>query len=79
MSLEAAQQAWEILQKHLKRIGELAGDSAQEIIDNHPTLKKQVGGNLDQLKQLGDNYGPEAKKQVDGEINDEQKLLGRES
>ena len=65
MSFETAQQAWEILQKHLKRLGELAGDSAQEIIDNHPTLKKKVGGNLDQLKQLGEAYGPEAKKQVD--------------
>lgn len=65
MSLEAAQQAWEIFQKHMKRIGELAGDSAQEIIDNHPTLKDKVGGNLDQLKQLGENYGPEAKKEID--------------
>ena len=65
MSFESAQQAWQILQKHLKRLGELAGDSAQEIIENHPTLKEKVGGNLDQLKQLGDNYGPEAKKQVD--------------
>ena len=65
MSLEAAQQALEIFQKHMKRIGELAADSAQEIIDNHPTLKDKVGGNLDQLKELGENYGPEAKKQVD--------------
>ena len=65
MSLESIKEAWEVLQKHLKRLGELAGDSAQEIIDNHPTLKEKVGSNLDQLKQLGDNYGPEAKKQVD--------------
>ena len=65
MSLESASEAWDIMQKHLKRLGELAGDSAQEIIDNHPTLKEKVGGNLDQLKQLGENYGPEAKKQVD--------------
>ncbi|CAF9909078.1 MAG: hypothetical protein HETSPECPRED_008820 [Heterodermia speciosa] len=65
LSFESAQRSWEILQKHLKRLGELAGDSAQEIIDNHPTLKTKVGGNLDQLKQLGENYGPEAKKQVD--------------
>lgn len=65
VSFETAQQAWEILQKHLKKLGELAGDSAQDIIDNHPTLKEKVGGNLDQLKQLGENYGPEAKKQVD--------------
>ena len=65
MSFESTQQAWEILQKHLKRLAELTGDSAQEIIDNHPTLKDKVGGGLGQLKQLGDNYGPEAKKQVD--------------
>ena len=65
MTISAATKAWEILQKHLKRIGELAGDAAQDIINNHPTLKEKVGGNLDQLKQMGDKYGPEAKKQVD--------------
>lgn len=54
-----------MLTPKISRLGELAGDSAQEIIDNHPTLKDKVGGNLDQLKQMGENYGPEAKKQVD--------------
>lgn len=34
-------------------------------MDNHPKLKEKVGGNLDTLKQLGDQYGPEAKKEVD--------------
>ncbi len=65
MSVETAQRAWEILQKHMQRIGDLAADSAQEIMNNHPALKEKVGGNIDQLKQLGDKYGPEAKKQVD--------------
>ncbi len=65
MTIAAATKAWEILQKHLKRIGDLAGDAAQDIINNHPALKEKVGGNLDQLKQMGDKYGPEAKKQVD--------------
>lgn len=65
MSIETAQKAWDILQKHLKKIGELAGDAAQDILNNHPELKEKVGGNLDQLKQMGDKYGPEAKKQVD--------------
>lgn len=65
MSIAAATQAWGILQKHMKRIGDLAGDAAQDIINNHPALKEKVGGNLDQLKQMGDKYGPEAKKQVD--------------
>ena len=65
MSISAAKKAWDILQKHLQRLGSLAGDAASDIIDNHPVLKEKVGGNLDQLKQMGDKYGPEAKKQVD--------------
>ena len=65
MSVTAATKAWDILQKHLKRIGDLAGDAASDIINNHPALKEKVGGNLDQLKQMGEKYGPEAKKQVD--------------
>lgn len=65
MSLETATAAWAIIQKHMQRIGDLAADSAQEIMNNHPALKDKVGGNLDQLKALGDKYGPEAKKEVD--------------
>ena len=65
MSVAAVTKAWDILQKHLKRIGDLAGDAASDIINNHPALKEKVGGNMDQLKQMGDKYGPEAKKLVD--------------
>ena len=65
MSVTAAQKAWDVLQKHLRRIGDLAGDAASDIMNNHPALKEKVGGSLDQLKQMGDKYGPEAKKQVD--------------
>ena len=65
MSVTAATKAWGVLQKYLKRISDLAGDAASDIINNHPALKEKVGGNLDQLRQMGDKYGPEAKKQVD--------------
>ena len=65
MSMTSVQKAWDILQKHSKRIADFAGDAASDIIDNHPALKEKVGKNLDQLKQMGDKYGPEAKKQVD--------------
>ena len=75
MSVASAQKAWEILQKHLNRVADLAVDSAQEIMNNHPTLKEKVGGNLDRLKQLGDNYGPEAKKQVDETWNEIRDIL----
>ena len=65
MSAETALQVWEITQKHLKRIGDLAGDAVEDILNNHPEIKAKVGGNIDNLKALGDKYGPEAKKQVD--------------
>lgn len=62
---ERAQKSWEVLEKYLKQLSELASDSASDILNNHPELKEKVGGNLDQLKAMGDKYGPEAKKQVD--------------
>ena len=65
MSMTAAKKAWDIFEKHLQRIGDLAGDAATDIVNNHPALKEKIGGNLDQLKQMGDKYGPEVKKQVD--------------
>jgi gas vesicle protein len=65
MSLLTAERAWNVLVKHLGRIGDLSGDAAQQIMDNHPQLKEKVGGNLDKLKEMGRNYGPEAKKEVD--------------
>ncbi|KAL8777217.1 MAG: hypothetical protein Q9213_007956 [Squamulea squamosa] len=65
MSIGAAQKAWSVLQKYMKRIGDLAGDASEDILNNHPALKEKVGGNIDQLKQMGDNYGPEAKKQIE--------------
>lgn len=65
LSLETANDAWQILQKHLQRLSDLAGDAAQDILGNHPELKDKFGGSIDQLKQMGDNLGPEAKKQVD--------------
>jgi len=65
VSLVTAHKTWDILTKHMSRIAELAGDSAQQIMDNHPQLKEKVGGNWDKLKEYGDKYGPEAKKEVD--------------
>lgn len=65
ISLLTAQKAWNVIMKHLGRIGDLAGDAAQQIMDNHPQLKEKVGGNIDKLKEMSANYGPEAKKEVD--------------
>ncbi|KAI4121542.1 MAG: hypothetical protein LQ338_006311 [Usnochroma carphineum] len=65
MDVASAQKVWEVLQKYMNRIADLAGDASEDILNNHPALKEKVGGNIDQLKQMGQNYGPEAKKQVE--------------
>lgn len=65
MSLVTAHQTWDVITKHMSRIADLAGDASQQIMDNHPQLKEKLGGNIDKLKEYGDKYGPEAKKEVD--------------
>ncbi|KAK9413552.1 hypothetical protein SUNI508_11874 [Seiridium unicorne] len=65
LSIETASKAAEVLADLSKKVGSLAGDAFTDIIDNHPQLKDKFGGSIDQLKQMSDQYGPEAKKQVD--------------
>lgn len=65
LSMETATKAYDALADLSKKIGALAGDAITDILDNHPELKEKVGGNVDQLKQMGEQYGPDAKKQVD--------------
>ncbi|KAF2129389.1 hypothetical protein P153DRAFT_431353 [Dothidotthia symphoricarpi CBS 119687] len=73
LSLVTAHKTWDVITKHLARVSDLAGDASQQIMDNHPKLKEQLGGNWDKLKEMGDSYGPEVKKEVDrtwGQISD---------
>lgn len=56
--------AFHVLQKHLDRLLDLAGDASEDILDNHPKIKEKLGGSFDQLKQMGDAYGPQAKEEV---------------
>ncbi|KAK8117946.1 uncharacterized protein PG998_006227 [Apiospora kogelbergensis] len=64
LSLETARKAYDMLADLSVKLGNLASNSIGDIMDNHPDLKKQIGPHVDQLKQMGDQYGPEAKKQV---------------
>ena len=64
MSAETAFTAWNVLQKYLNRLFELSGDAMDDILDNHPQIKEKVGGSFDQLKQMGEQYGPQAKEEV---------------
>ncbi|KAK3717195.1 hypothetical protein LTR37_005904 [Vermiconidia calcicola] len=73
VSMDSARDTYNVLAKHVERLFSLAGDASEDIMNNHPELKEKLGGSTDQLKQLGERLGPEAKKQVDEtwkEIND---------
>ena len=63
-NVDTAFKAWEVLQKYFNQLFELSGDAAEDILNNHPQLKEKVGGSFDQLKQMGDAYGPQAKEEV---------------
>ncbi|KAM0277341.1 hypothetical protein ACHAQH_005857 [Verticillium albo-atrum] len=65
LSLETASKAYDVVADLTKKVAELSGDAISDIIDNHPKLKEKLGGNVEKLKEMGEAYGPEAKKQVD--------------
>jgi len=65
LSLDTLHKAYDVFADLAKKVADLAGDALGDIIDNHPQLKEKLGGNIDQLKDMGAKYGPEAKKQVD--------------
>lgn len=73
-SLDILNDIWQILSKRLSQLSGLAGDAAQQILDNHPEAKEKLGGSFDQLKDLGDRLGPEAKKQVEDTFKEASKI-----
>ncbi|OAA64020.1 hypothetical protein ISF_04729 [Cordyceps fumosorosea ARSEF 2679] len=65
LSMQTATRAYETLADLAKKLADLSNDALSDIVDNHPQVKEKLGGNLDKLKALGEEYGPDAKKQVD--------------
>lgn len=64
LSMESLHRMYEALADLASKLADLSTDVLGDVLDNHPQLKDKFGGSIDQLKQLGDQYGPEAKKQV---------------
>ncbi|KAK3323066.1 hypothetical protein B0H66DRAFT_555748 [Apodospora peruviana] len=69
LSIEALSRTYEALKDLSQKLAKLAGNSVDQILENHPQLKDKVGGPIEQLKQMGEQYGPEAKKMVDDTWN----------
>lgn len=65
LSLETARRGLEVLADVGKNVAALSTDAVGDILENHPQVKEKFGGSIDSLKSMGEQYGPEAKKQVD--------------
>ncbi|RYP50362.1 hypothetical protein DL768_004127 [Monosporascus sp. mg162] len=76
LSMETASKAFDILADLSKEFGNLAGDALTDILDNHPQIRQRFGGSIDQLKQMGEEYGPEAKRQVDQTWQQVKEIMG---
>ncbi|KAI0481369.1 hypothetical protein GGR56DRAFT_629952 [Xylariaceae sp. FL0804] len=76
LSMEAASKAYEVLADLSKKLGNVAGDGLESIMDNHPQVQQYLGGSIGQLKDMGQNYGPEAKKHVDETWQQIKEILG---
>lgn len=64
LSMESLHRMYDALADLASKLADLSTDVLGDVLDNHPQLKDKFGGSIDQLKQMGDQYGPEAKKQV---------------
>ena len=65
LNLEAASKAYDALANLAKKIASLSGKTADQILERHPQLNDKVGEPIQQLKRMGAQYGPEARKLVD--------------
>lgn len=65
LSLETARRGLEVLADVGKKVAALSSDAVGDILEEHPQVKEKFGGSINQLKTMGEQYGPEAKKQVD--------------
>ncbi|KAF4550235.1 Hypothetical protein D9617_18g034260 [Elsinoe fawcettii] len=64
-SIAAVTKVFEVVEGITKRLGQEASVAMGRIIENHPELKDKVGGQIEQLKTMGDQFGPDAKKKVE--------------
>lgn len=65
LDVDTAVRVSRVLQKHLDRLLKLGGDVASDVLEEYPMVKEKVGGGFEQLKQMGDAYGPQAKEEVE--------------
>lgn len=65
LSMDSANKLVSALNDFQHRLLSLAGGSFNEILDNHPQLREKIGKPAQDLQRMGEQMGPEVKKQVD--------------
>ncbi|KAH9990472.1 hypothetical protein F4779DRAFT_632103 [Xylariaceae sp. FL0662B] len=73
---DTASKAYEILTDLSKKLGNLGGDAFKNTLNNHPQIKQKFGGSVDRLRQMGEDYGPAAKQQVDQAWKQAKEIMG---
>ncbi|KAI5815172.1 hypothetical protein BZA77DRAFT_345125 [Pyronema omphalodes] len=53
------------MKKTAEELKELGKDAGRKVLEDSPELKEKVGKAMDMLKDMADEYGPDAKKVVD--------------
>lgn len=65
LNLDTARRALDILADVASKAAELGGDVIADVLEEHPQAREKLGGGVEELRRLGDQLGPEAKKQVE--------------
>lgn len=65
INIQSAHEAYKVIQKYIDQLQSLASDAGSHLLKAHPELKESVGGQMDDLKNLSQQYGPEGKKKAE--------------
>ncbi|KAI5844346.1 hypothetical protein BZA05DRAFT_378794 [Tricharina praecox] len=72
-----AMKVGDIARRLAGELKELGKDVGQKILEDNPKLKEQIGGGMEQLKDLGRTYGPEAQKVVDETYKEVEEIISK--
>jgi hypothetical protein len=78
-SVKGMYEAWAEIERCIRELSSLAGDAAGDVLQNHPQLKEKLGGSFQALQSMGENYGQEAKEQVNKTFDEVRQIFSQGS
>lgn len=76
LDFESVGYAWGVLEKAINQIGNLDAEPTNDVQSQHSDMKEKVGEKLDQLKKMAEDYGPEARKELEDVYQRMKDVLG---